>query len=189
MKIGDITKLQLDSKKILLIAISAVFVIYIDCSFLIKAQVSGLRSLSAKATALKKNIESFNKDSAALKGLSVKQGGSASGPVKEVLTENKLAGLLEYISDAGNANNVKIMQLKTAREARAKNEKPAAAVSFAPVYITLEALSNYHNLGAFITALENAGSFLAVEDITIMRDKSDYLRQQVNLTLRTYVKK
>ena len=188
MKITDIFNLKLDNKKILLILLLALFIVYVDCHFVIKMQLGNLRVLSPKVAKLKKDISAFNKDSRAIDNLKSKQG-QARVTEKQVISEKDLPDLLEYISEVGNKNSVRIMQIKPSKETKTKEAKSSPEVKFSPFYISLDIFSNYHNLGAFINALENADKFIAVQDLKIARDKNDYMRQEANLTLRTYVKK
>ncbi|MFA5156024.1 MAG: type 4a pilus biogenesis protein PilO [Candidatus Omnitrophota bacterium] len=188
INVPDISKLQLDSKKIILIALVAVFIIYADCAFLIKAQLGHLRNLRPKVAKLQKDIKAFNKSFSEMSRFKSEEGEPVvSG--KQMIAESDLTDLLEYISDTGNSNNIRITQVKPVREVRAKEEKSPAAGNFIPVYISLDILAGYHNLGTFINILENGDKFIAVQDLRISRDKNDYMRQEVNLTLKTYVKK
>jgi Tfp pilus assembly protein PilO len=188
MKLTGILNLKLDNKKILLIALFALFIIYIDCHFVIKMQLANLRVLNPKVAKLKKDITAFKKDFAVVNSLKVKPE-QAGVNEKQVISEKDLPDLLEYISEIGNKNNVRIMQIKSSRETKTKEVKPLPGVKFILVYISLDIFSNYHNLGVFINALENGDKFIAVHELKIAPDKKDYMRQQANLTLKTYVKK
>ena len=188
MKIAVINNLKLDNKKILLIALFGLVIVYLDCAFVVKAQLGNLQALTPKVAKLKKEIAAFNSDFTVINSLKAKPG-QAGVSEKQVILEKELPDLLEYISEAGNKNNVSIMQIKPARETKSKEEKLFAGVKFSPVYISLNVFSNYHNLGAFVNALENADKFIAVQDLKITPDKKDYMRQEANLTLKTYVKK
>jgi Tfp pilus assembly protein PilO len=188
MKIPNINNLKLDNKKILFIVLFGLFIVYADCTFVIKAQLGNLRALAPKVAKLKKDIAAFNTDFTVINSLKSKPG-KAVGSEKQVIPEKELPDLLEYISEAGNKNNVSIMQIRPIREAKPKEEKLFAGVKFFPVYVSLNVFSNYHNLGAFVNALENGDKFIAVQELKIMPDKKDYMRQEANLMLKTYVKK
>lgn len=189
MKIAQISDLKLDNKKIMLVALAVLFIVYIDCAFVIKIQLANLRALKPKVAKLKKDITTFNKDFAVTNSLKDNQGQTGTAD-KQAISEDDLPDLLEYISDIGNKHNVKIMQIKSSKETKAKDDKlfhPAAKSS--PVYISLDVFSSYHNLGVFINTLESSDKFIAVQDMKISRDKNDYMRQEAILTLKTYVKK
>jgi Tfp pilus assembly protein PilO len=188
MKFPDISTFKLDNKKILLIALAVSAIVYADCSFVVRAQLDHLRSLRPKVAKLKKDIAAFNKGFAEIGKSQNKQ---KEPPItKQIISESELPDLLEYISESGNKNNVRITQIRPAiKEEKAKDGKPAAATQLTPAYISLDIFSNYHSLGGFLNTLENGEKFIAVQDLKIARDKSDYMRQEVKLTLKTYVKK
>jgi Tfp pilus assembly protein PilO len=189
MKIAQIDNLKLDNKKILLITLAVLFIIYADYAFVVKMQMGNLRILNPKVAKLKKDINSFNKDSSEISRLK-NQPQQPASVGKRLISENELPGLLEYISDAGNKNSIRIMQTKPSWEAKAKDAKPLiSAAKFSTLYISLDIFATYHNIGAFINALESADRFISVQDLKIFRDKNDYMRQEANLTLKTYVKK
>lgn len=188
MKIPQIADLKLDQKKITLIVIVCVFIIYADLNFIFRMQLNNLKALSPKISQLKKDIAALNKGLIEIKGLK-KQPLPKTG-VKRIISEDKIPDLLEFISETANTNNVRIMQVKPVKEARAVDGKTVAvAGKLSAFFIEMSLKSGYHNLGAFINALENAEDFLAVQDIKVSRDKSDYMRQDISLVLKTYVKK
>jgi Tfp pilus assembly protein PilO len=188
MKIVAIDNLKLNNKKILLIGLVVLFVIYIDCAFLIKMQANNLRVLRPRVAELKKDIAAFENDLASISSLKYRPG--QPGFVgKQIISEDDLPDLLEYISDVANQNNIRLMQIKSSRETKAKQERGIVAAKFLPLYISLDIFSSYHNLGAFINVLENSDQFIAVQDMKIARAKDDYLRQEASLTLKTYVRK
>lgn len=184
-----LNKLELDNKKILLIAIACVFVLYIDYSFIMGMQRNGIKSIKTQKEKINKDITELNKNLVDLEILKKKQG---DAPVKQkkLITEEQLTALLEDISLAANTNNVKIMQIKAEKELKAKDVKPAvSAVKAKPLYIILDVSGSYHDIGRFINNLENAEKFMSVLEIKITRDSSDYMKENVNLLLKTYAKK
>ena len=182
--------MKLDKKKILLFIFVSVIVLCIDLSFIMKPQLNGLRSAGEKIIKIKKDIDGLNKDLATLKRIQAtdikKQGGILKA--KRIVSEGEMPLLLQNISDLANRHKVKIMQIKPLKDAKAKAEV-IEGKTFSPVTITLDLSCVYHSLGSFINDLENAQFFIAVQDIKIMRSSGDYLSQEADLTLKTYVKK
>ena len=80
------------------------------------------------------------------------------------------------------------MQINTSKDAKVQ-EEVMAGERLLPVIITLDLTCGYHSLGSFINALENAGQYIDVQDMKIIRDPHNYLLQNVNLVLKTYAKK
>lgn len=178
-----LSKLELDKKKILLIALLSFIVFYLDVALIIKLQLRGIRNASPKITKLKKDIDNLNKDLTTLQDLKNKKteiGKATLLKSKKLILEEEIPSLLEYISDIANKNNIKIIKILPSREPKSDEKK---------LLITLDLSCDYHHLGSFINDLENAPDFMAVQEIKIKRDTADYLRQNVNLVLRTYVKK
>lgn len=181
-------KIKLDKKKIFTVSIIVLLIIYLDFSFILKAQFNSVKSLRSKITKLEKDIAAFDKDSSRIKILAGKQV-QAPERNREAISEGQLPLLLEEIADTANKNNVKIMQINTAKDIKAKDEKKAQPAGLTPRYIILDLACTYHNLGGFINDLENLDTFIALQEIKLGRDAKDYLKENANLVLRTYVKK
>lgn len=182
----------LDTKKIFLIALIALFILYMDFSFIFKPQIRGIGIIGPKIIKLDKDISVLNKDLAALQdlqrsGLEVKKQ-EESSKSKKIIYEEKMPSLLQDLSDMANNNSIKIMQIKPSKDTKLK-EEVIAGVKILPIIITLELSCGYHSLGAFINALENSAQYMAVQEMKITSDPNDYLYQKVNLVLKTYVKK
>ena len=60
---------------------------------------------------------------------------------------------------------------------------------FIPYLINLDLICDYHNLGKFINALENSKVFMEVQELKISTKLQDYIKQKINLAIRTYVAK
>lgn len=188
-KLGE----ELDKKKIFLLILLSLVILYIDFSFIIKLQLKGVRSIREKIIKIKKDIGNLNKDLAALQNLKQKQTKVEKKQeeilkAKRIISEGQIPLLLQDISDLANRYKVKIMQIRPSKDAKAK-EEVIEGEAFLPITIMLDLSCTYHSLGSFINALENTGVFIAVQDIKIRRSSDNYLSGDVDLTLKTYVKK
>lgn len=188
-----IDKLKLDKKKILFIALVAAAILYLDFTLLIKLQFNDLKDISPKIVKLKKDIKNLSKDLATMQDFHDKQGKmkqTTASSVKRILTEERIPLLLQHISDIANKNNISIMQIRPSRELRAGEEKISGnTIKFSLVLTTLDLSCSYHNLGKFINDLENLEEFIALQELKITPSSGDYLRQNVSLVLKTYVRK
>lgn len=187
------SKLQLDNKKIIVILLAALIIIYLDFSFIIKMQLRGIREIRPKIKKMKADLGRLNKDLAVMQQLKEKQVENKEGAplkAKKIITEESISSLLEYISNQANQNKIRIKQIKPSREAKVGSAAGSKeAEKFTPLLIALDLSCEYHNFGAFLNDLENAPDYLAVQDLRITRDtKNDFL-QNVSLVLKTYVKK
>ena len=116
-------KLKLDNKTLILVLLIAALILYLDCNFIIKAQLNGINSLKPKVVKIKKDIESLNNDSANIESLKNRQGQQVGLKIKKIILEEQLPELLEEISNTANKNNIRIMQIKPVREIKTKEDK------------------------------------------------------------------
>lgn len=168
----------LDNKKVALIMLSCLIIIYIDFAILFKLQLKGIKTVSPKVAKLKTDIHQLSKGLANLK---IKQVEIKKGQprVKKIVLEREIPSLLERISVMANKNNVRIIKILPSKDTK----------STSYILIGLDLTCDYHNLGSFLNDLENSQDFIAVEEIKIRSDMSNYFQQNVNLMLRIYVKK
>lgn len=197
MKFPDLlSKLKLqkgyEKNKSVFIAAACLLVLYLDFSLITSLQLKVIKNTSEKAMKVSNNLSSFAKDTAAIEEL--KRNSFANRKTegalraKKAILEEELPLLLQGISDTANKNNVKIMQMKPYKDPKQK-EETVSGKKFLPFMITLNLSCGYHSLGSFINQLEDSPSFLAVEEIRIRQGSGDYLLQDVNLGLKTYIKK
>lgn len=186
-------KLESDKKMTLLIIPVCLILLYLDFTFVMKPQLSGIKTLTPKIIKLKKDLSGIEKDLLRMQDLKNKQ---IEGKLKQfsgapkIISEEYIALLLQEVSDLANKNAVRIVQMKPEKAAQSqKQEKVSPPAKITPLLINLELLCDYHHLGGFLNDLENAQSFIAVQNIKITSQAADFFRQKVNLVLRTYVKK
>ncbi|MDP2943653.1 MAG: type 4a pilus biogenesis protein PilO [Candidatus Omnitrophota bacterium] len=188
-----IQKIQLDKKKIIAGAIILLIILYIDFTFILKSQFNLWKAINPKIAQLKKDIKKLNDDlailSTSIKGKQETQE-TTQRTAEKIIKEEKIPNLLEEISKIANKRDVKIMQIKPlSSPPTAKPELTTAATKLFPVSIKLDLLGGYHQLGKFINDLENASVFMEVENLRISSQTSSIITQQIELTLKTYVKK
>lgn len=184
--------LELDNKKIILVILFSVLVLYLDINFVFKNQLGALKKIEPTIVGLKKNLENLKSDLVKMQELKKKQIGPPEKAVKakKIIPSEQLASLLQNLSDIANKNDVKIEQVKPAKDTQiSKQDKLPGMDKFQPVLITLDLESDYHNLGKFINDIENGKIFISVQSAKITSQQADFFKQKVNLVLRTYVKK
>jgi len=184
----NLSQIQLDKQKKILIVIFAVFIAYVDTSYILKAQMAGLKSLTPKVARLEKDLKNLNRD---LENMRIAKGKPALEAAKanrssRIITENQISGLLQDISSSANQFDVKIIQIRPLRET-GKSVIPGD--KFASILINLDLICDYHNLGKFINSLENSPVFMGVAELKISTRIPDYLKQKATLVIRTYVSK
>jgi len=190
---NGVNGLKVDNKKIFIIVFVGALIVYMDFAFIMKLQLQGIRTLTPKIIKLKKDFDNLSKDLSWMHDLGLEAGKDkaqigAPDKVKEIISEDKILLLLQKVSDLANKNRVKIMQINTSKDTKVQ-EEVIAGERLLPIIITLDLTCGYHALGSFINALENAGQYIDVQDMRIIRDPHDFLLQNVNLVLKTYAKK
>ncbi len=184
-KINLVEKFALDSKKIVLILIISVIFLYLDFNYLLKAQVGGVKKSADEIIKLQNDLKALDLGLKNMRDLKSQQKNQPQSKVKRTIIDSELASLLQDISKFGNANNVEILQIKPYRD----TQKAAAALKFSPVFISLDLVAGYHNLGKFINDLENSQTLISLENFKIEARPGDSLKQRATLTLKTYVQR
>jgi Tfp pilus assembly protein PilO len=183
-----LNKLGADIQRLFLIILVGAVVIYADYAFIIKLQLGGIGSAKTKIVKLKKDIAVLNKDLALMQQSQGQMKQKTPLKPKTIISEDEMTGLLQRIYNLANKNKVRIIQIRPLKDPKAK-EEVMGAQKVIPMAIAMNLSCVYHSLGSFINDLENAEQFLAVQDLKIVRSPGDYMRQNVTLNLKTYVKK
>jgi Tfp pilus assembly protein PilO len=173
---------QLDKKKIAGILFVALVLVYLDLAFLMSLQFKAIKNTGTEFKKLTAEMARFEREYAQ----SQRTRPGASSMAKEIISQAEIPLLLQDISDIANKNNVRILQLNPAREIRRK--RGARVTELKPNLIVLDMVCDYHSLGVFISELESAAKFMAVEELRIYPDSDSVFQQKVNLVVKTYVK-
>jgi Tfp pilus assembly protein PilO len=182
-----LNNIQLDKQKKILIVIFAVLIIYVDTTYILKAQMGGLNSLNPKIARLERDLKNLDRDLDNMRNAKNKSSGDVNKIVNKsskLISENQISGLMQDISVAANKFDVKIIQIRPTREI-GKSAIPGDKLT--PVLINLELVCDYHSLGKFINSLENSLVFMGIVELKIATQIPDYIKQKVTLVIRTYV--
>lgn len=179
---------RLDDKKIILAVLVSLVFIYLSYAAL-KMQFNGLRQRGLQIAKISSDLEKLNKDLETmrrLKASGTEPDQAVLSKPKRLITQDELLSLLQEISDLANANKAQILQMKHTKDA--KDVKKEGASNFTALAVNMELLCDYHNFGKLLDDLDNTNVFLSVESIKIAYSEKDYLRQKINLGLKTYMK-
>lgn len=163
---------------------------YLDFNYVINAQIKGIKDIGPKIVKMRGDLKTLEKDLKKMQDLQKKKAGTqqeAARHMKKFTREQDLPVLLKNISDLANKYGIRVSQIKPSKETRQKNVKDQPKVDV--LLINLDLTGGYHAIGRFINDLENAEDFIAVQQLTIAALPQDVMKQQVNLVLKTYVKK
>ncbi|HTZ11194.1 MAG TPA: type 4a pilus biogenesis protein PilO [Candidatus Margulisiibacteriota bacterium] len=185
-------KVELDNKKIAAIVIVCLALIYVDFAFLMKMQLAALKNIGPKITKLKTDLTALNKDLNSMEyseSQQVENRQKLLAHTKKIIPQEQITSLMQEISEIANKDRVDIIQMKPSMELPGKEDKSGAQKQkFTPLLLMLDLTCDYHHLGSFINDLENAQVFISVTDLKITSEETNYLKQNVNLVLKTYVR-
>jgi Tfp pilus assembly protein PilO len=179
--------IRADKQKLIAVAVAFLVIVYVDFSFVLKAQVKSLTDVKVKTTKLQADILAVKRDMAAMQQNQAKA--KPSRPVKRIVSEGELLTLLESVSGIAKNDAVRVSQINPQKSPRPPVRAGQQQSPFIAVGIKLDLTCGYHSLGTFINDLENNEYAVSVEDVKITPDFSGgSQRVRVNLTLKTYVK-
>ena len=187
----NLSSVQLNKQKKILIVIFFVLIAYVDYSYILKGQRAGLSSLDSKIVRLKADLANLNRGLENMRLSKLKPFAPGQKKVSRssrILRESQVSELLQEISNAANKFDIKITQLRPSRPAQ-KEKSAVGQDKLTALLINLELVGDYHNLGKFIQVLENSSIFMGVLDLEISTQLPDYMKQKVTLVLKTYVTK
>jgi type IV pilus assembly protein PilO len=106
---------------------------------------------------------------------------------KRLPAEREIPSLLESLSDMARRCNVKIVSITPVvvpvKAERSSRSRPV----YQEIPIAITAKSGYHELGSFISKLENSDRFMMVDDIEIRANKANPRSHDVELIVMTYI--
>jgi len=178
-----------ENQKKILIVIVCVVILYVDVNYILKAQTQSLGSITPKITRLKNDLNNLTRDLNNMRSLKDKQSLAGQKEIVKsttIISESRIIDLLQDISEMANKSDIKIAQIRPSREAGGQKQLYGSD-KYMPLFINLEMTCDYHALGRFISKLENAQTFMVVQEFKIQAQPADYLKQKVTLVLRTYV--
>jgi len=107
---------------------------------------------------------------------------------KRLPSEEEIPSLLENLSRMAGASNIQIVGI-TPVPSPIKDKAPSRgkAAAYKEIPILINARCGYHELGRFMSDLENADRFMKVVDIEIRSTRASPGRHDVELVVCTYI--
>lgn len=182
--VQQIQRIKLDKQKIIFIVVVTLLLAYLDFSFVVSLQSGSLKQLNVKISKTKRDIDTTNRELIRMQQL---EGSPEKGKavIKQFITEEEIPLLLSEISNIANKDKIRITQIEPLKNPDRIHDLGAAA-NLLPIAIDLEITGEYHQLGAFLSDLENSTNFIAVNQISIISQRDDYNIQRISLRLITY---
>ena len=174
-------------KYIVLGVLGVIVLVYLV--FGIMPKFSERAKLSREVKELKNNVELVNtrmamldQMTAKLKSLRMEFAGYADG----LPNEKDVPAFLQELSTVARKSNVKILSI-TPSEFRPVAVEGKDNKFYREMPISVTAKSGYHELGEFISNIEQAKRFITVENLEISYDSRFPQRHNIDLVFKTYV--
>ena len=184
---------ELQKNKIQMMALVVIFgtlALVLDLNFILRPQIGGVIDLSGRAARMKADLKNAQSDIANI-GLFKKEIASYEGKIgsyeKMLPAEKEIPALLEYLSEIAGVSNVRIVGIVPVTAPVSKDVKDHKDRIYQEIPILITAKSGYHELGAFISKLENSDRFMKVIDIDIKANKATPALHDVELMVLTYI--
>lgn len=95
--------------------------------------------------------------------------------------QKEIPVILEHLSSLALESGVKITAIEPSKASSSSTPK-----DYSEVPITLIAKCGYHQLGTFISKLENSSQFMKISNIKISRNPSDVYHHNIDLRISTF---
>lgn len=103
--------------------------------------------------------------------------------------EEEFPAVLENLSDMARNTGVKITKILPVKDRTKYFAGDAHSSIYSEQEINIDAQCGYHQLGEFISELENAERFMEVSDITVEAGRVNPKRHNVQLIVKTFILK
>lgn len=175
-----------EQKTLIFIIIFACVFLFIYFKFLLNPKISELKKLKPKLEQLTRDVSTVKIDLARKDALETKFKDSSKTfeeQKQKLIRQVEIPALLENISLMAASSEVKLVTLKPSGESIDIGKDEIYRVF--PISITAE--SGYHQLGAFVNAIENSAKFMKVSNITIKQNTADPKANKVDLEIYAFV--
>jgi len=98
---------------------------------------------------------------------------------RRIPSEKAISWLLIELSRVARETGIKYLSITPQPEEKKE--------SYIKVPIRIEIQCGYHNLGKFLTKIENSQRFMSVDNIGILPDSSNPLKHRVSMTISTFM--
>ncbi len=177
-----------DQKQLLvLVGLACLIVFIIDFSFFLRPytmQVFGSASILNKmgtdfrsAQSDISKIDMFKKEIEECEG-------KVSFYEKKLPVEQEIPKLLESLSNIARDSNIKILGITPIQNRPGSN---AGGQIYQEIPILINAKCGYHELGRFLSNLENSDRFMKVADLAVRSNKQTPKKHDVELLVLTYI--
>ncbi|MDD5437294.1 MAG: type 4a pilus biogenesis protein PilO [Candidatus Omnitrophica bacterium] len=174
-----------NTRQVILIAVAAgAAVLFIYVKFLLIPQIQNGAGQFEKARRLRAEVAATERDVASIEGLKkqMMQYHTKIESYERMLpVEQEIPKLLEDLSNMAKRSGVKIVGITPLQ-----SDEEAREGIYQEIPILINAKSGYHELGKFLSELENASRFMKVVDIAIKENRAAPKRHEIEVLVATY---
>jgi len=170
-------------------AIVAVALLFANYKLFLKPTIDSLgktwpevSNLAARLSLAKNNIAAIGQRKLQIEDLR----GKLASFNKKFSSKQEISSLLKELSNLAKNSDLKIISIKP-HSAVSSTQTDLSAGMYQKFPISINALCGYHQLGKFLTRLENADTFMRVADIRITANPQDSTEHMVFILVNTYV--
>lgn len=176
-----------DTKQLILMAfVGGVGLLYLYVHYLLLPQVTGVVKIYSKARRVSVEFKNNQRDVSEIPFLKKEveaYRGRIDSYERMLPVEQEIPKLLESLSNTAKASGVKIVGITPLQSKQEANPEQI----YQEIPILINAKSGYHELGKFISDLENSDRFTKVADIKIKAGGLTPKRHDVELLVLTYM--
>ena len=181
---SDLLKNQ---KQMMMIAAAAIlFALFLYITFIFSPQIVKIFEVSGKLSKANTDLRDAKSDIAKIESMksAIEAYKAKVGKYEKTLpTEEGIPSLLESLSDMAKDSNMNIVGIVPIL---LKDVKLQSRV-YKEIPITISAKAGYHELGRFMSSLENSDRFIKISDIQMKFNKPTPKKHTTDLLVVTYV--
>ena len=185
----NITKLLKGKNQVLILSILVIAIILVVYFyFFLKPEISAVRKVLPKVGALNKDIKEVNKQIDSIGELKAR-----INVLKEKVgqyetrlpTKKEIGSILNHLSALASQEDIKITGIKELETIKGEMQEGEQAYSGVPIEIDMK--SGYHQLGKFISEIENSDRLMKIDDLEIKSTSENLTEHDVKLIVSSFV--
>jgi type IV pilus assembly protein PilO len=176
-----------EKQVLVLSAVGTVAFLIAYFNLLLIPQLSGLFRNAAEAHKVNSELKAASQAIAGMGRLRSDITASAEkiGRYADMLpTEEGIPTLLESLADMARSSSMKIVSIVPAPSKELSAQRSQA---YRAIPIVISARAGFHELGRFMSTLENSGRLMKIADINVKENKASPKKHDVELVVLTYV--
>lgn len=178
-----------EQKQMLVLAVvGTVAILFGYFNLLLLPQISGTVKAAAKSGKLASDLKQAASDIAKTEAFraDIRANSEKIAKYGDTLpSEEGIPSLLESLSDMARGSGMRILGIVPAGGGKDSLAQKGQAYRALPIMISARA--GFHELGRFMSTLENSGRFMKVSDIRVRENKTSPKKHDIDLTVMTYV--